>query len=90
MTNRTVEQKLLDLGCKVWEASNHKRIYINGDALLETVFGLKIERYKSGGLKSVELNGEKISNNKAFKLLNEKFYFDCVNQKWCAPINPII
>lgn len=83
------EQKLIALGCKVWENYGKRRIYIN-DEHLEAVFGLKVERYKSGSIKHCELNGEKISNNKAFKLLLDKPYFDCIAQTWHSNLNPII
>lgn len=84
------ENMLISLGCKVWEGGEHRRIYINTDEQFEAVFGLKVERYNGGGIKRVELDGDKLSNNKAFKILTEKHFFDCVAKKWHSSLTPII
>lgn len=67
------EQKLLGLGLESWKG---KRIYIKDD-FFEVVFGLKLDRYKSGQIKKAYLNGEEISNTQAWKLSQrENIYFD--------------
>ncbi|SET27533.1 hypothetical protein [Thorsellia anophelis] len=69
----STEQKLLDLGLESWKG---KRIYIKDD-FFEVVFGLKLDRYKSGQIKKAYLNGEEISNNQAWKLSQREYiYFD--------------
>lgn len=59
-------QKLIDLGMKVW---NESRIYVSSQHM-EAVFGL---HYSNG---NSHLNGEPLSNNKAFKLHTATVYFD--------------
>jgi hypothetical protein len=72
----TMVEKLEALGLTHWVAGDHDRIYIKRD-YFEKVFGLKIERYKSGSIKHAWLNGEKISNNKAWNYTYKNIYFDC-------------
>lgn len=79
---KTTEQKLEDLGIEAWEKGDMKRYYINVEHFA-AVFGLEIYRYNSGNICGAHLNGEKISNNRAGKLIGaKKFYFDAVSQKW--------
>lgn len=79
---KTTEQKLEDLGIEAWERDDMKRYYIN-EAMFEAVFGLEIDRYNSGNICSAYLNGEKISNSRAGKLIGgKKIYFDAKTQKW--------
>lgn len=85
-----VEQKLTNLGCSVWEKYGKKRIYFN-DNQLAKVFGLVVARYKTGAIKNAELNGEKISNSKAGKIIANNPYFDCLSNSFVsADLNPII
>ena len=83
-----VEQKLIEIGCTTWEKYGRKRIYINNDDQIEKVFGLSVSRYKSGMISSAFLNGEKISNSQACRLLTVKPYFDCLAGKWVSNIEP--
>lgn len=55
-------QKLKEAGGNEWEGGDNHRVYFND---LRKDHGLEIERRKSGSISYAELNGEKISNNKA-------------------------
>ena len=86
---KNVEQKLVEIGCAVWEKYGRKRIYINSDEEIEKVFGLSVGRYNSGWISSAYLNGEKISNSQARRLLAIKPYYDCIAGKWVSNIEPL-
>lgn len=81
MTEKSTAEKLEELGIDAWECGDMKRYYIN-DENLEAVFGLEIDRYKSGNIFSARLNGEVISNNCASKLIVMKVYFDAAKNAW--------
>lgn len=53
---------------RIWEKAGYKRLYMNKEKLQEAA-GLKIDRYKSGNIASASLNGEKISNSRAGRIL---------------------
>lgn len=68
---------------KVWEKADRKRAYLN-DKAVATAIGMTYRTYKSGGVAEAYIDGEKISNNKAFKILLRfsNTYYDMVNDKW--------
>ena len=70
------KENLLKKG-REWTGGNNRRTYIDRKDLADMI-GLKIETYKSGAISSAEYDGEKISNNKAYKMLSslDKTYFD--------------
>lgn len=78
---KTTAEKLEALGISAWECGEMKRYYINDDQL-EAVFGLSIDRYKSGNICSASLNGEGISNSKAYKLLGRGIWYDATTDSW--------
>ena len=86
-----MQQKLESLGMAVWGAEFGKaRIYINLEDMA-SVFGLVINQYKTGSISSASLNGEKISNSRAYKLLENKIYFDIAKQEFVGTeLEPII
>lgn len=86
---KNVEQKLIEIGCTVWEKYGRKRIYVNSDEEIEKVFGLSVDRYNSCCISSAYLNGEKISNSQAHRLLEFQPYFDCLAGKWVSNIEPL-
>lgn len=86
---KNIETSLTAIGCTVWEKYGRKRIYINSDDQIEKVFGLSVGRYNSGMISSAFLNGEKISNSQARRLLTVKPYFDCLSGKWVSNIEPL-
>ena len=77
----SIQETLENLGLQVWGKDIGKpRIYIESDEHLRLVFGLDIERYKTGNIKNASVNGSKISNGKAHKILSKKIYFDCISE----------
>lgn len=72
-----METKLKAIG-KYWEAGDKKRIYFNN---LLDLYGLEVTRYGTGKISSARLNGQKISNTQATKLINRmclgKLWYDC-------------
>lgn len=86
---KNVEQKLVEIGCTVWEKYGRKRVYINSDEEIEKVFGLSVGRYNSGWISSAFLNGEKISNSQARRLLAIQSYYDCIAGKYVSRIAPL-
>ena len=79
----TIIEKLEELGLKHWTKGDNDRIYVNYAHHFEEIFGLKLEFYKTGNIKSAYLNGEKISNSEAKKYFSSKPYYDCKACKWC-------
>lgn len=78
---KSTAEKLEDLGITAWERDGMKRYYINDDQL-EAVFGLSIDRYNSGNICSASLNGEGISNSKAYKLIGRGIWYDADANNW--------
>ena len=64
--------RLVAAGGKEWIGGANHRIYFKPEHLL----GMVIERYKSGSLRNVTIDGESISNSKAGKIINSNFYYD--------------
>jgi hypothetical protein len=83
---------LENLGLQVWGQDVGKpRIYIDSDAHFKIIFGLEIERYKTGNIKKASLNGLKLSNGKANRILSKSVYFDCVSEKFVGiKLEPIL
>ena len=81
-----VEQKLIDCGEYIWEKYGKRRIYLNNAESFKTFFGFEFSKYNSGNISHASLNGEKISNSKAAKILAEKHYFDCNAQQFVSSL----
>lgn len=63
------------IGGRRWSKSDGTlRVYINTEVWAPMV-GLEIDYYKSGNIQHAALNGEKISNSKAYKLTAIKVYW---------------
>jgi len=78
-------EKMIAFGGKDW---NGKRVYFNGEVAYKAI-GLTCENYKSGQIKNATLNGEKISNNKAFGIAKD-FYFDIEKQTFVGNKSEIV
>lgn len=78
---KTTAEKLEALGITTWERDGMKRYYINDDQL-EAVFGLSIGRYNTGNISSASLNGEGISNSRAYKLISRGIWYDANSDSW--------
>lgn len=63
--------------------TDQERLYIDKNAAAAFV-GLEVQYYKSGAVKSAYLDGEKLSNNKAQKIIDSmsKTYFDVSSGEW--------
>jgi hypothetical protein len=78
---KSTAEKLEGLGIAAWERDGMRRYYINDDQL-EAVFGLSIGRYKTGNISSASLNGEGISNSKAYRLIARGIWYDANADRW--------
>ena len=66
ITAKKVDE-LMDMGASRWTKGGHDRLYIN-DAGAE-LLGLEVDRYKSGNICYATLDGEKISNSAAYRVI---------------------
>lgn len=68
-----------------WRAGDKHRIYINN---LDELYGLKVQRYKTGNISGASLDGEPLSNTKAQKLMTQldgvfgKLWYDVNSQRF--------
>lgn len=77
------EQKIRELSEKYsrwtkegWNGKKYDRIYFNAEDL-----GLEVRKYKTGNVAEAYVNGEKISNSEARRILNSKAYYDIIEDK---------
>src|SRR5690606_23290277 len=65
-------------GGRRWTKAGHNRIYLNN---LAELYGLRYDTYKTGNICWATVDGERISNNSARKILftlnNAKVWYDC-------------
>lgn len=61
-------------GFSRWQKGNMDRLYINS-----TKIGLELDYYKTGNIHYAELNGERISNSRAYAVKAAKNYIDVVD-----------
>lgn len=68
---------------RIWEKGNLKRAYISDEAVKKAL-NLEVTRYKTGNISSAKMDGEKISNSEAFRILLRfsDVYYDMINNKW--------
>ena len=59
---------------KLWEKGGHRRLYLDRDAMCR-IIGLEIEKYKSGSVRWASLDGERISNSAATRILLQMEYY---------------
>lgn len=76
-----MEEALTKIGGRLWEKGGMRRIYFND---LEQWMGLTISRYNTGNISGARVNGERISNSQARKMLNsiDKLWFDLADGKF--------
>ena len=55
---------------RVWEKYGKKRLYLDENKVMKEM-GFELEFYKSGNIAHAKLNGEKISNNKAWEVRSD-------------------
>lgn len=69
----TIIQNLIeDKSNNLWEKYNKRRLYLD----FAKIVNLEVDRYNTGNISSAFLEGEKISNSKAYKYLQGKAYID--------------
>ena len=69
----TIIQNLIeDESNNLWEKYNKRRLYLD----FAKIVHLEVDRYNTGNISSAFLEGEKISNSKAYKYLQGKAYID--------------
>ena len=68
---------------RIWEKENRKRAYISDEGIKKAL-NLEVEHYKTGNISSAKMDGEKISNSEAFRILLRfsDTYYDMINDKW--------
>ena len=73
-----LEARLIQAGGRRWTKAGHNRIYLNN---LAELYGLRYGTYNTGNISWAELDGERISNNSArrilFTLNSAKVWYDC-------------
>jgi len=66
-----------------WQKAGHHRIYIND---LPTLYGLSVTRYNTGNISRATLDGERLSNSNAMKLMTDldfgKLWWDVPTSQW--------
>ena len=76
-------EAMREIGLGEWEKNNTHRFYVND---VSNRLGLETSRYNTGNISHATLNGEKISNTKAAKLLSRcadtKIWWDVPTGKW--------
>jgi len=74
----TIIQNLIeDESNNLWEKYNKRRLYLD----FAKIINLEVDRYNTGNISSAFLEGEKISNSKAYKYLQGKAYIDLNTNK---------
>jgi hypothetical protein len=79
-------EKLIKIGGSEWKKNGMHRIYFNIDMMVP-LYGLELSFYGTGNVSSAKLNGEKISNSEATRLLRKldsKIHYDVIDKKWRA------
>lgn len=73
-------EEMLTVDGSVWvhPATGETRVYLNG---WERFIKLEVWRYKTGNISYAELNGEKISNSRAGKILCARVWWSDVDGK---------
>lgn len=86
ITAKAIE-RLEEMGAKRWTKGNHDRLYLSNCGA--EIIGLEVSRYNTGNISSATLNGEKISNSKAYDVLSsfEKAYIDLSTGELCGVSN---
>lgn len=76
-------RQLEQIGGSRWQKGEHDRVYINS---LGQWYGIDTSRYGTGNISSATLDGERISNGQAKKLLGylayAKLWWDVKAERW--------
>lgn len=80
----TMVEKLIAAGGSEWIKGDMHRIYFND---LPGLYGLSVSKYNTGNISSASLNGEGISNSKAYKLIDRlsgKLWYDAKTEQFAS------
>ncbi|WP_406850133.1 hypothetical protein [Chromobacterium phragmitis] len=81
-------EALVNLGGKLWEKADMRRVYFNDlEELFCAATGLRVGRYNTGNISSASINGQSISNCEARRMLRDicgtsKLWFDAADGKF--------
>ena len=67
-----IQNLIEDESNNLWEKYNKRRLYLD----FAKIINLEVNRYNTGNISSAFLDGEKISNSKAYKYLQGKAFID--------------
>jgi len=67
-----IQELMKDKSHNLWEKYNKRRLYLD----FAKIVNLEVDRYNTGNISSAFLDGEKISNSKAYKYLQGKAFID--------------
>jgi hypothetical protein len=76
------QQSLVAIGGQLWERDDKRRVYFNN---LAQYLGLEVNRYNTGNVSSATLNGDRISNTQATRMLwaiSGKLWWDAADEKF--------
>jgi hypothetical protein len=71
----TIQKLIEDDSHNLWEKYNKKRLYLD----FAKIINLQVDRYNTGNISSASLEGEKISNSKAYKYIQGKAFIDLLS-----------
>ena len=74
---KTIQKLIEDDAHNLWEKYNKKRLYLD----FAKIINLQVDRYNTGNISSASLEGEKISNSKAYKYIQGKAFIDLNSNK---------
>lgn len=78
MDENEIIKILTDNGGKVWEKPGMRRIYFSP----KLVFSMDVNFYGSGNVSSASVNGVRISNSEAARILDSKIWYDLSDNKF--------
>jgi hypothetical protein len=85
MDEKRVIKTLTEMGGKLWEEGEYRRIYFDA-GIVAKIGGLETWRYGTGNISSATLNGANISNSEAKRILSDlyyaKFWYDLTTGEW--------
>ena len=76
--------RLVQAGGKEWTGGTNHRVYFKP----QNILSMEVECYKSGSLRNVTMNGERISNSKAGRIINAKLYVDVMTGEVVTDLEP--
>lgn len=85
-----MRDRLYKSGLKKWTGGGgQERYYVgkgkDGDAQIKELFGVEVDRYNTGNIRSCKIDGEQISNSKARNIvysLQNGAYYNAVSGEW--------